>query len=121
MSWTSIPAAGAKLRGSVLSSLVTELRPVTVVKGSDEIVSNSATLQDDDELLLAVAANVTYRWSIGVAFGAGTAADFKFAFTFPTGATLTFVGPAWDTALAFLPFGNSGTYTSGAALTYGGA
>ena len=121
MTWTTVPSAGAKLRASILSSIVTELRPVTVVKSIDETVSNSATLQDDDELLLSVAANVTYRWSIGIAFGAGTAADYKFALTFPTAATLTFVGPAWDTALAFLPFGNSGTYTSGAALTYGGA
>lgn len=121
MAWTSTGAAGAKLRAANLTAALTELRPVSVVKGVDEIVSNSTTLQDDDELLVPVAASFSGYWSIGITFGAGTTADLKFAFTFPTGATLTFVGPAWDTSLAFVPFGNSGTYTSGAALTYGGA
>ena len=121
MAWTSTGAAGAKLRAGTLSSAFTEVRPVSIVKGLDEIVSNSTTLQDDDELLVAVAASFSGYWSIGITFGAGTTADLKFALTFPTGATLTFVGPAWDVSLVFLPFGNSGTYTSGAALTYGGA
>jgi len=118
--WTTLPGV-ERLKASILSALITELRPTCVIKSADETVSNSSTLQDDDELVLAAAANTTYRWEIGVAFGAGTTADYKFAFTFPAGATLTFFGPAWDTSLAFLPFGNAGTYTSGAALTYGGA
>ena len=120
MAWTTLPGV-ERLRASILSAAITELRPISVVKTIDEIVSNSSTLQDDDELVLAAEANATYQWAIGVAFGAGTTADYKFAWTFPVGATLTFFGPAWDTSLAFLPFGNAGTYTSGAALTYGGA
>lgn len=120
MTFTSVPAAGAKLRASVLSSLVTELRPTSVLKGIDEIVSNSTTLQNDDELLLSVASGPSYRWMLDVTYQAGTAADFKWALTFPTGATATFVGAGWDTALAFVPSG-SGAYTSGSAITYGGA
>jgi hypothetical protein len=121
MTFTAVPAAGAKLRASVLSSLVTEIRPSSIIKGSDEIVSNSATLQDDDELVLAVAANTSYRWFADITFGAGTVADYRWGFTFPTGATLSFVGAGWDAALAFLPSGNGGTYVSGTAIVYGGA
>lgn len=117
--YTSVPAAGAKLRASVLSSLVTEVRPIDVLKGSDETVSNSSTLQNDDELLLSVAASTFYRFFIDITFQAGTTADFKWAITFPTGATATFVGAGWDTAQAFVPSG-SGSYTSGSAITYGG-
>lgn len=120
MTFTTLSAAGAKLRASEWSNGITELRPLSIQKGSDEIVSNSSTLQDDDELLLAVAASLSYQFFVDITMQAGTTADFKWALTFPTGATLTFVGPGWDTSLAFVPSG-SGSYTSGSAITSGGA
>ena len=121
MAWTSTGAAGAKLRAANLTTALTELRPVSIFKGSDEIVSNSTAMQDDDELVLSVAANTSYRWFADISYGAGTVADYKWGFTFPTGATLTFVGAGWDAALAFLPSGNGGTYVSGTGIVYGGA
>jgi len=84
---TSIPAAGAKLRGSVLSALITEVRPLFVRKASDETVNGSATLQNDDELFLAVEANVTYQVEASLRYSTGATPNLKFTFTGPSGAT----------------------------------
>lgn len=89
MSFTTIPAAGAKLRGSILSSLITELRPISVRKSADETVNNSTTLQADDELLLPVEANATYWLYLRLIMSSGTTPDFKMLFTFPTGLLMT--------------------------------
>ncbi len=85
MAFTTVPAAGAKLRASVLSSLITEVRPLFVRKAADETVNNSTTLQNDDELLLPVAANATYWLYLRLLVSSGTTPDFKMLFTFPTG------------------------------------
>jgi hypothetical protein len=88
MAFTAVPAAGAKLRASVLSSLVTEVRPVTVYKTANETVNNSTTLQDDDQLLISVEANVTYDFEAEIIYNSGTTPDFKFAWTYPAGLTM---------------------------------
>lgn len=61
-----------------------------VVKAVDETVNNSVTLQNDDELLFAVAANETaiFEFVLYVTSGAsGATADFRCALTVPAGAT----------------------------------
>jgi hypothetical protein len=88
MAFTTVPAAGAKLRGSVLSSLITEVRPLSVRKGLDETVNNSTTLQNDDELFLAVEANASYWLNLRLIMNSGTTPDFKMLFTFPAGLTM---------------------------------
>jgi hypothetical protein len=88
MAFTTVPAAGAKLRGSVLSSLITEVRPLTAIKLSDETVNNSTTLQDDDELFLSVEANAKYWLDMRLLMSSGTTPDFKMLFTFPSGLTM---------------------------------
>lgn len=90
MALTTIPAAGAKLRGSVLNSLITEVRGLLARKTSDETVNNSATLQNDNELLLAVEANAVYHFGGRLAFTTGTTPDLKFAWTFPAGLTMAY-------------------------------
>jgi hypothetical protein len=99
MSLTTVPAAGAKLRGSVLSSLVTELRPNRVRLGSDvALATSSTTLQNVTGLSVPVAASVTYEgWlAAAVVLSSGTTEDVKFGATFPTGAVFDFfaAGPA---------------------------
>lgn len=62
-----------------------------VVKQTSEAVNNSTTLQDDDDLLFAVAANETWAFmvfAITEEVGA-TNARIKFAFTGPSGSTVT--------------------------------
>lgn len=60
----------------------------TVRKTADETVNNSVTLQNDDALLLALAANETWYFIAVLSQIGNNTADFKFAFTVPTGATL---------------------------------
>lgn len=61
---------------------------VTIRKTSDETVNNSTTLQNDDALLLAMAANETWFFTVYITNNTSTTANIKFAFTVPTGATL---------------------------------
>ncbi|MBI3273623.1 MAG: hypothetical protein HYZ69_00610, partial [Candidatus Colwellbacteria bacterium] len=53
-----------------------------------ETVNNSATLQNDDALFLAMAANETWFFFLYFATVGNSTADFKFAFTIPSGATM---------------------------------
>lgn len=88
MTFTTVPSAGAKLRAATLYSLITELRPVFARKTSDETVNNSATLQNDDQLALAVEASVVYRLEMMLIVNSGTTPDFKFAWTYPSSLTM---------------------------------
>jgi hypothetical protein len=103
---TAIPAAGAKLRASVLSALITEARPACIVKAATETVNNSAALQNDDALLLAVLANAQYRFELRLEYISGTTPDLKIAWTFPAGTTMVWGGAYADTAGAMVTNGN---------------
>lgn len=66
-----------------LTSLVSLL---PAVKTDDEIVNNSATLQDDDHLSVSVAVNRHYKVEMYLEIDANNvAADFKFQFAGPAG------------------------------------
>lgn len=120
MAFTTLPAAGAKLRAATLSALVTEVRPVAVRKASSQIISNSTTLTNDNELFVSVEASLTYGFEIVVIYEAGTTADYKFALTFPTGSAVSWGNHMESTALGYLPIAYS-SYTSGTAVAAGGA
>jgi len=98
---TTIPAAGAKLRASVLSALLTERTPIVAVVASDQALTASSTvLQNVTDLTVPVAASATYDGTLVLAayVAAGTTEDIKIAFTFPTGAALDFFGAGPETA-----------------------
>jgi hypothetical protein len=59
-----------------------------VVKTADETVNNSAVLQNDDELLLAVGANEDWVIDLYLIIETTGVADFKWAFTVPTGGVI---------------------------------
>lgn len=61
-----------------------------VRKTADEIVNNSTTLQDDDELFFAIAASEIWEFTINLWFKSTAAADMKLLITFPTGATFIY-------------------------------
>jgi len=92
-------------------------------KTADETVTNSAALQDDDALALAVAASSTYVLDGLVIYSAATAADAQFAVTGPSGASC-----AWSAhGLSSSAASTSGSILSAAstigdagALTVGG-
>jgi hypothetical protein len=87
MALTTVPAAGAPLRGSVFAALMAERIPLFARKTSDETVNNSAAMQNDDHLFLSVEANSQYRIEARLRQSSGTTPDFKFQFTLPSGAS----------------------------------
>ncbi|QOI67431.1 minor tail protein [Streptomyces phage Beuffert] len=57
-------------------------------KTADEQVTSSTTVQDDDHLVIPLAANSVYAIDSFMMFDSDPAADIKFTFTGPTGSTL---------------------------------
>lgn len=98
MTFTTLPSAGQVLTAATLSALITELRPLWVRKLSDESISSNAVLQDDDELVLPVAANTVYEMDCFVRYSSGTTPDIKFAWTFPAGALMRYSGIVYPVA-----------------------
>lgn len=90
MSFTISPPAGSKLRGSTLSALITEVRPLEAYKTADQTVNNSAALVNDSELFVAVVANARYDFELRIVHNSGTTPDFKYGWTFPTGTTMRY-------------------------------
>lgn len=96
MALTAPPAAGAKLRASVLSALILERTPLIATKAADGTpVNNSTTLVADSELFLAVEANASYTFDGYLLSNSGTTPDIKIGATGPTGATMrwSLIGP----------------------------
>src|SRR5688572_15246442 len=103
MALTSIPAAGAKLRGSVLSALLTERTPLMGLKTSDQNVGPSnITFQDVTECSIAVVANAVYRFEAYLQYTSNATADIKFIFTAPAAATLDYGFAVFSTAGAWV-------------------
>lgn len=83
------PFPVAPLRAEDLNAEIKRLRPVFVAKTVDESVTSSTTYQDDDELLVAAEASVTYLGEMQLLVDSDAAADIKARLTLPTGATAT--------------------------------
>jgi hypothetical protein len=79
-------------------------------KSADESVTASTTLQNDDHLVVPVAANATYTIDGHLQWIGNDTGDIKFAFAFPSGSTLHWgmIGPN-DTEPAFASLGTRGT------------
>ena len=60
---------------------------IRVVKTADEVINNSAALQNDDALLFSGAANERWLVLAFLRWNANGLADMRAAFTLPTGAT----------------------------------
>lgn len=56
-------------------------------KTADEPVTSSTTLQNDNHLLVSVAANAEYEIIVRLAVNGGASGDFKMAWTVPSGTT----------------------------------
>lgn len=82
--------AGQTGTAAAFNSAITAVTPLTAYKTADETVTSSATLQDDNELFVTVAANMTYIVT-GYLYVSSTSAtpDFKAAYTGPASATFT--------------------------------
>lgn len=65
--------------------------PTQVRKTVTETITESTVLQNDDELLYALAANEIVRFSALLRINSSSTPDIKFGFTVPTGATLSWM------------------------------
>jgi hypothetical protein len=90
--------------------------PKIVRKTSNESVNASTTLQDDDELLFAIGASEVWAWEAEIWYDAADAANFKFAYTVPTSASLRWADIGSDSGDAASP-GVAVTTVSGTART----
>ncbi len=74
--------------GATALEYFTALTWFKAYKSANEIVNNSAVLQDDNHLIMAVAANEVWEFAINLWYDSGTTPDLKVGFTIPSGATL---------------------------------
>lgn len=107
-------AYGQVLQGNASAVPALAYQPVYVRKASDETVNNSNTLQDDDALVFAIAANGVYWVEVFLILSATTSVpDFLFGWTVPASCTMLWGGLSEQVALGgFGPAGTSGTPTS---------
>ncbi len=78
--------------GQVLtaSDVNTWFIPIAVVKPTSESVTSSTTLQNDDHLLAAVAANASYEFTCQLFYIAAAGGDIKWTWSVPAGAGITY-------------------------------
>jgi hypothetical protein len=88
-------AAGQRLTAAMLRAIA----PLAAYKSADETVS-TLTLQNDDALLLPVAANATYLFVMMITYtgGTGGSSDLKTAWALPSGASMSLTGIGWNTS-----------------------
>jgi hypothetical protein len=94
-----------------------------VYKSADEIVNNSTTLQNDNELLFTAVAGQKYLFTVNlIHISVSASADINVGFTFPTG-TMNWLGVGMDLAATVNPASvrMAGTVgaASGTALAFG--
>lgn len=80
--------AGSRITAALLASIA----PLAVIKGADESVSNSTTLQFDDSLFVPIVANASYLFECYLDYegAAVTAGDLQWRWSVPTGAFLRY-------------------------------
>lgn len=82
------------------ATLLGDAVPWTDVKPSDQSVTSSTTLVNDNDLRWAVSANTTWFWVCFISYEGGTqgSSDLKFQWSLPSGATLKGAALAASTA-----------------------
>lgn len=94
---------------------------LVVRKTLDESVTSSTLLQNDDVLLMAVAANEIWHVQLCLSFSAVQATgDLKVAFTFPAGGEIGMTGPGADNTGTFNMSRFEGTTTPTTARSFSG-
>lgn len=106
MALTAYFSAGSKLRASVLNALLAERMPITARKTANETIISNSTLQNDDELFVAVEASCVYHMELRLSYTSALAPDLKLGWTYPTGTTIRWSGVDSDTAGALRITGN---------------
>lgn len=91
-------AAGHLPTGTEWQNVLDSIRSMRVYvrKTLDESLTSSTVLQNDDQLLVSVEANSTYRFDSNFAYSSVTGADIQFGWTAPSGSTMLWTGHSLD-------------------------
>lgn len=97
--------------GRITAAQLEALVPKIKIKVADETVNNSATLQNDDELLFPVSASTNYILRGRIVFNTGATPDIKIGWTGPTGFTMDYsvLGFSGGAAFSANRFSETGT------------
>lgn len=78
--------------GRITAAMLQGIAPLAVIKGADESVTSSTTLQFDDALTLPIVANAQYLFDCYLNYEGGTAgsSDMQVVWSVPTLATLRY-------------------------------
>ena len=81
-------SAGSRITAAGLNAAI----GLEVIKGSDESVTSSTTLQNDNELVIAVVASATYDFRCYLDFEGGTqgSSDIKWTWVIPASASIRY-------------------------------
>lgn len=102
VAWKRTGTAASTITGSLTVTGTTTVNGQPVgqnlfaKKTANEVVNNSASMQDDDHLTVTVAANAVYELTALLIYDGTTTADLKAGFTGPSGATLDWVTHSLD-------------------------
>lgn len=118
MSFTAFPGSNAKLTVATFQALITEARPIAALKTSDGTAFPSTTALANEAGMSAAVGVQSYFFDAAVVYDAGTTADLKLAWTFPT-ASLYYTAASISTAGAYTPI-VSIAEASGTSKSYGG-
>lgn len=120
MSFTAFPGSNAKLTAATYQAHITELRPISALKTSNGTAfPSTTTMANESGMSAAVTAGVSYWFDAVVSYEAGTTADIKLGWTFPT-ASLYYSAAYVSSTGAFLPLTPSAAEASGTAKVFGG-
>jgi hypothetical protein len=108
-----------------VDTLLKQREPLFVRKTVNETINNTTTLNSDDVLLLAPAVSTVYSLEGFIIYTSNTTPDFKFGFSFPTGASLSWSGFGLDVNAtaghAELAANVAARLTSDSTFNYGGS
>ena len=113
-------AAGQIQAGSrITAAMLQGIAPLAVIKGADESITSSTTLQFDDALFLPIQANAQYIFDCYLLYEGGTAgsSDMRWTWSVPTGSTLRYQ-PIYANATSTLN-ASLGTSVAGSTLMSG--
>ena len=90
-------------------------------KAADETIDTSSTLQNDDDFVVALAASEVVAFELVLFINSGSTPDFKFAFTVPSGAVLTWgIGSSVMMNTSETAVGSATETASGTAIALAG-
>jgi hypothetical protein len=87
MAFTAFKTSGDEVPASYVQALITEVRPLSALKVGDQTVNNSATLVNDANLAVSLAASAAYGIELHLVYNSNASANFKANWSLPAGAT----------------------------------